>query len=189
MKFIHKKYLPIIAWTWVGYLVLSLLLIISVLTPQKNCKKQLEKQLIEKEQTCNSLLKLTQKETVVQVNKQVSDLQDKLNSFVTDFGNLTDLTFDISQIADKKRVASFSIKTRDDHAGSALPNCNYLSETHIDITFMGSFNQFAGFLNDLERHKPVVFVNRFRITRSENSTSTHQVNMDLAVLVKKQLDS
>ncbi len=190
MKPIYKKYLTKTALVWVGCFVLFFLVHLFVLAPQKKNRKQVEKQLAEKKQMYDSVLKVTQKETRIQLNEQIEHLRNRLKDFVIDYEDSANLTFDISQMANKKKVASFSIKNKDkkNRRSSAIPDYDYISENHIDVSFTAGFNQFAALLNALERHRPVVFVDKFIITRPKRDNSAHQVNMDLAVLVRKRQD-
>jgi hypothetical protein len=164
-----------------------------VLAPQKEGKKQIEKQLAEKKQMYENVLKVTQEETKIQLNEQIERLQVDLKDFVIDFEDSANLTFDISQIANEKKVASFSVKTKDkDKEGrgsSATPDYEYISENHIDVRFTAGFNQFAALLNALERHRPVVFVDRFVIARPKQPGSGNEVSMNLAVFVRKRQGS
>lgn len=187
---IYKKYFIKVALIWAGCFVLFLFVNMLVLSPQKKSKKQIEKKLAEKEQMYESVLKATQEETKIQLNEQIERLQNSLRDFVIDFEDSANLTFDISRIANEKEIASFSIKTKDKEkrGGSAIPDYDYMFENHIDVKFTGGFNQFAGLLNALERHRPVVFVDKFVIARSKESNLGHEVRMDLAVFVRKQQD-
>ena len=115
-----------------------------------------------------------------------------MKDFALDFEDSANLVFDIGQIAGEKKIDSFSIKTKnnkDNRGRSAMPDYKYLCENHMDVSFTGNFNQFAAFLNALERHRPVVFVDTFNITRSEKNDSGNEVNMNLAVFVRKRQDS
>jgi len=69
---------------------------------------------------------------------------------------------------------------------SAIPDCKYIRENHIVVSFIGGFNQFATFLNALERHRPVIFVDKFAIARSGQDSSVYQVSLNVAAFVKKQ---
>jgi hypothetical protein len=162
-----------------------------MLAPQKDSKEQLINQLEEKKQMYNSALKATQKETQIQLNEQIEHLRNKLKDFVIDFEDSTDVTFDISQIANAKEVTSFSIETnKRDNSRDPTVSDKYIFESHIDISFFtADFNQFAALLNALERHRPVIFVDRFAITRPYKGGSDRQVNMSLAVFVRKIQDS
>jgi hypothetical protein len=191
MKSIYKKYLTKVALIWAGCFVLLFFVHMLMLAPQRKSKKQIEKQLVEKQQIYESLLKATREETKIQLNEQIERLQHDLGNFVIDFEDSANLTFDISQIANQKEVASFSIKTqeKDKRRDSTIPDYEYISEDHIDISFTSGFNQFAALLNALERNRPVVFVNRFTIARAKEDNSGHQVNMDVSVFVRKRQGS
>jgi Tfp pilus assembly protein PilO len=186
MKSIYKKYLVTVGLIWTGSLMVLLLVNVLVLSPQRNSKRELEKQLVEKKQLYESVLKMSQQDTRAQLNKQIEDLRGELRNFVANSEESANLTFDISEIANEKKLTAFSIKNKDSRGVAALPNCNYIAENQIDVSFTGGFNEFAVFLNALERHQPVVFVNRFTITRSEETDSKPRVNMDLSVLVRKK---
>jgi hypothetical protein len=162
-----------------------------ILAPQQNSKEQLKKQLKEKKQMYESALKATEKETQIQLKEQIEQLQNRLKDFVIDFEDAANLTFDISQIASEKAVTAFSIETdKKDGSRDQAKSDKYIFESRIDINFLtAGFNQFAALLNALERHQPVIFVDRFEITRSDRDGSARQVNMSLAVFVKKIQDS
>jgi Tfp pilus assembly protein PilO len=108
-----------------------------------------------------------------------------LNDFVIESDDSANLTLDISQIASEKKLDSFMIKTKENRENSAIPDCKYITEDRIDIGFNAGFNQFAAFLNALERHQPVVFIDTFSIARSKQDDSGHKVNMNLAVFARK----
>jgi len=186
MSPVYKKYLTMVVLMWVGSLVMSLLLNMLVLAPQREVKQQVAKELDNKKQTYEIILKLSQQDSQLKLKEQTAHLQDCLKDFLVTSDGSGDLTFDISRIASDKRVSSFSIKIRDSGSGAAIPNCNYISENRIDVGFASGFAQFAAFLNTLERHQPVIFVDKFAIVRSDETQSGHQVTMELAVLARKQ---
>jgi len=187
---IYKKYFKIAALIWAGCFVLILFAYILVVKPQKDNKKRLESVLAERKQMHESALKAAQEETKIQLHEQIERLRDRLEDFVIDSENSANLTFDVSQIASEKKIASFSItSSKDSRRVSTIPNCNYIRENRIDVDFTAGFNQFAIFLNALERHRPAIFIDRFTITRSERDYSGPKVSMELVVLVEKQQDS
>jgi len=186
MNSLYKKYLTTVALVWAGCLVVFLLANMIVLAPHRKIKQQVEKELAEKKQMYETVLKLSQQDSQLKLKEQTMHLQDCLKDFVATADKSGDLTFDISRIAGEKKVSSFSIKTKDSSGAAAIPNCDYICENHIDVSFTSGFSQFAAFLNALERHQPVIFVDKFAITRSDENNSAHQVTMELAVLAKKQ---
>jgi len=181
----HKKYFITAGAIWAACFVVFLLAYILVLGPQKNYIKRIDNKLAERKQAFESARRAARGETKIRLNEQIERLQSRLNDFVIDFEDSANLTFDISQIANEEKVASFSIKTKDSRGLSAIPDCSYICENQIEISFTGGFNQFATFLNSLERHRPVLFIDKFVITRSGQEDSGYQVDMDVAVLVRK----
>jgi len=191
MSFIktHKKYLTIVGLIWAGCFVLFLFSYIALLSPQLKHKKTVETQLAKIKQNYDSAVKATQEETKIKTNEEIDNLQNRIKDFVIAFEDAANLTFDISQVANEKKVGSFNIKMQENKRGSAELDLNYLRENQIDIGFEGDFIQFATFLNALERHRPVVFVDNFKIIRSAMADSNHRVIMKLAVFVRKQQES
>ena len=183
---IHKKYLITAGLIWAVFFVVFLLVYIIVLGPQKNNKKRIDSKLAEKKQVYESALRAAQKETKAQLNEQIEHLQSRLKDFVADFEDSANLTFAISQIADEKKIASFSIKGKDNLVLSGKPGSKYISENHIVISFIGGFNQFATFLSALERHRPVLLIDKFTITRSGQDDSVFRANLNVAAFVRKQ---
>jgi len=172
-------------------LVVFLFAYMLMLSPQRKSREQVESQLAEKKQIYHSAVEAAQEKTKLKLDEEIRELQSRLKTFVIDSEDLANLIFDISRIADEKDVTSFRIKTQDSRksSGSEIPNCSHICENQINIGFTAGFNQFAAFLNALERHQPVVFIDKFAIKRSEQDDSGHQVSMGLAVFVRKRQDS
>ncbi len=185
---IYKKYLTRTAIVWAACLVLFVLAYVFVLGPQKSNRRRLESTLTEKKQEYEMAQRATQQQTRARLNEQIEGLRNILKDFVVDYEDSANLTFDIGRIANEENVSSFSIKNNDKHGVSEIPDCNSICENHIDISFIAGFNQFATFVNALERHQPVLFVNEFTITRSNKGQPTYQVSLDVAAFVKKQQD-
>ncbi|MCH7556064.1 MAG: hypothetical protein IIB56_01255 [Planctomycetes bacterium] len=182
----HRKYLTTAGLIWAACFVVFLLAYMLVLGPQKNYKNRIENELAEKKQVYESARRAARKETKIRLNEQIERLQSRLKDFVIDFEDSANLTFDISQIANEKKVTSFSSKVKRSSRLSTIPDYKYIYENHIVVSFIGDFNQFATFLNALERHRPVIFVDKFAITRSGRDNSVYQVSLNVAALVRKQ---
>lgn len=185
---IYKNYLSIAALIWAACFILFSFTYIILLRPQKNSQKLVEEKLAKKKQMYDSAVKATQEETKIRLNKQIEHLRNRLQDFVIDSENSANLTFDISQIADEQKLVSFSIKGKDNNQVSPIPNCNCIFESHIDVSFTAWFHQFATFLNALERHRPVLFVDKFTVS-SGRGDSGPQASINLVVLTRKQQDS
>jgi Tfp pilus assembly protein PilO len=186
---IHKNYIMVAGAIWAASSVVFLLAYLLVLGPQKDHIKDTENKLTEKKQAVDSALRAAQEETKIQLNEQIEHLQSRLKDFVIDFEDSANLTFDISQIANDQKVASFSIKTKGSRGLSAIPDCSYIYENHIEINFTGGFKQFATFLSALERHRPVLFVDKLTIARSAREDVEYQVGLNVTFLVGKPQES
>lgn len=182
----YKKHLATLALAWAGCFIVLFFVYLLMLAPQQKTKKNMEDELARINQEYQSALNATQDETKIQLKKEAEQLQGKLKDFLIDFEDSANLTFDISQIAREKRLDSFSIKSKSGGV-SSIPKCNYIGENHIVISFTGRFEQFTAFLNALERHRPVVFVDEFRVSRTNDRKETgHRISMSVAVFVRKQ---
>ena len=187
----YKKYLTGAALIWLGSLVLCLLGYIIMLRPQNISKRRLENTFTEQEQLYASARRATQEQTKIKLNEERKRLQDQLKGFAIDLEELTDLTFDISQIANRENLASFSVTMRGKRsagsrgvAAGTKPEADHITENLIDIRFTAGFHQFASFVNALERHRPVLFIDEFKINRSTQNESVYQVTLDVAAFVK-----
>jgi Tfp pilus assembly protein PilO len=186
MKLIYKKNLTTVALIWAGCFILIFLVYMLVLVPQSTSKKNIENDLAKTERQYQFALKAAEEGPKIQLKKQIEELRNKLGDFVVDIEGSANLTFDIGKIAREQNIASFSIEAKGQGVISDIPDCTYIGESHINISFTGQFNQFVVFLNTLERHRPVIFVDEFTVTRSRSQDkSEHQASFNVAVFVKK----
>jgi len=160
-----------------------------VLAPQERSRKQIEKEFVEAKNAYDQTVAAAKDKTKGRLTKEIEDLQGRLKKFVIDYEDSANLTFDISQIASQIGVSSFGIKGRDNSGAQATADGDQIVQKRIQVSFTAGFNQFASFLNALERNRPVLFVDEFTITRSDQAGAGHQVDMDLAVFVRKRQDS
>lgn len=184
----HKPYLKKAAIVWAACAVLFLLAYAIVLRPQNRNRRFLEKTLAEKKQLYKSAQIAAQEETRIELNEQIERLKNRVKDFVVDFENASNLTFAIGQIANEKKVNSFSVKNKEIQQTASIiakPETKHVSESQIDINFVGGFSQFANFVNALERNRPVVFVHEFAIGRARNADSVYQVSLNVRAFVRK----
>jgi len=186
---VHKKYLIASGVIWAICFVIFLFAYLFIVRPQKNTKRLVESRLAEKQQVYESALRAEQEETKIRLNEQIESLQNRLKDFVVEFEDSANLTFDLSQIAEEKKVASFGSKVKSNRGITRNKDeYKYIHENQINISFTGDWNQFATFLNTLERHSPVIFVDKFTITRAGQDESVFRVNLNVAAFVRKQQD-
>lgn len=183
---IYKEYLTKAAIMWAACLALFVLAYLFVLGPQLSSKKRLENELAGKKEQYEMAKMAAREQTKAKLNEEIKGMRSTLKDFVVESKDSANLTFDIGKIANEEEVSSFSISNKNKQGIAEIPDCNTIGESHIDIGFIAGFNQFATFVNALERHQPVLFVNTFSISRSNRDKSAYQVTLDVAAFVRKQ---
>lgn len=185
----YKKYFITLALVWVGCIVLFLLVYLFLLSPQAVAMSRVEQNFAQAKHTYETALLASRPETKTKLAEELEQLRDRLGDFVTEFDNSSNLTFDIGRIASEKQLGSFAVKTVNKRKNTNDNDNEHLLENKVQISFEGSFTQFAAFLNALERHHPVLFVDSFKIVRSLQERSPHKVDMDIAVFVRRRQES
>lgn len=185
MKSIYGKHILTVALVWLPCFVLFAIFYMLVIRQQSTKRADIEKRVVEARQLCDAAEAVTQEKTRAELNRQIEKIHDKVKNFLVDEKDYADLTFAISKMASEKNISEFSIRTEDKQQGSANAGFSHIYEKHMSVNFTSGFNQFAGFLNALERYQPVIFVNNFRMTRSEDKPTGHKISMNLVVLVRK----
>ena len=187
---VYKKYLTTVALVWAAYFIVLVFVYMLILGPMLVDKRRVEDKLAATKLKYETLVRESQEDARTKLREEIELLRSRMEDFTIDFENSANLTFDISRIAGAEQIASFSIRSRDDsRRTSDLTGGKYVSESQIDVSFNAGFHQFATFLNALERHRPVLLVDRFTVNGLRQSASGPQVDMNLVVLVRKQQDS
>ena len=183
----YRKYLLASGVIWAACLMLSILAYFMVLGPQIQARKRLESEFAEKKQTYEFAQNAAKEETKKRLRRQIEELQNKLGLFVINFKDSTNLSFDISQIAGEKKVTSLTVENKKSNSvNPTVSDPNTILESHISVSFISGFQQFATFLNALERNKPVLFVKEFTVALSNRNDSAYQVKLDVTAFVRKQ---
>lgn len=184
---VYRKYLTITAIAWAVCLVLFAAAYTILLKPQTKRKQHFDKKITEKKQLHESAQLAAKSETKNRLDQQIDSLQERLRDFVTDFEDSVHLTFNMGQIANEGKVAKLGVRPKE-KSGSAtksVADSNAVDESCIEVSFEAGFSQFAGFVNNLERHRPVFFVHEFKIARSNQNKSAYLVTLDVRALVRK----
>ena len=182
----YKKYLKVSALIWAACLVVFVLSYFLLIGPQVENQKNLERRFAESKQEYELAQIASRSDTQAKINEEIEALVNRFEEFVIDYKDAEDLTFDISQIADECQVSSFSVQVNDTQKMAGESDPNNIIEKHFRVSFISEFEEFALFLNSLERHEPVLFVNKFMISQNNQNREEYQVALDLAALVQKQ---
>ncbi len=184
---IYKRYLPMVVLSWTGFLILSLVIYGIFLDPQNSKAAELERELIEKRSLYEEAKAAAQEQVRRELKSEVEKLRDKLGAFVVNEERSAELTFVISNLARAQNIEQLpEIKRENEKRLREDDTQGKISEDIIEVSFLAGFNDFGRFLNSLERHRPVIFVNAFRIINSNRPEQNHKINLDLSVFVKSK---
>lgn len=184
MKSNIAKYIKLAALIWSCCFIVFLLVFLLVLSPLNRHRTQVESEFKKVKSDADSALLASEEETKIRLNQQIQDLNDTLGNFVIESENTSNLIYQISGISNEIELKAFQITPTGQNI-STFDNCKYISGQLYQVGFIASFNQFATFLNALERYRPVIFIDTFSITRSRQGENSHTVDMQLAILVLK----
>ena len=184
-----KEYIITLGLVWLGCAVLFIFVFMFFLKPQFKAKKMLAKQFAEKKAEFENARDTLSEQSRADFEKELSMLREKVEGFVTDSDGTANLTFDISRIANANNVSSFSIKGRNNLEVKDIEGCSLIGRSRIDVDFESNFKQFAKFLNSLERHEPVIFIDSFSIDKNRQNAEKAKVAMTLSVFVQKRQGS
>ncbi len=186
MKKVFREYLTTLGLIWLGCLIVFIFAYMLLIKPQSRFKQNLLKKLEEKKQDYIAASEASNEEIRKKLVLDVEQLENQLREYVADASSSANLTFDVSRIANKNNVLSFSIKSKNNKGTFDLPQCKLIGENRMDVSFGSDFRQFARFLNALERHEPVVFVDSFSISKGNRTEEENKVDMSLSVFVEKE---
>ena len=171
---------------WAASLGLFVLAFVFLVSPQRKITADLAKDLAGKNKLYESAIEAARDENKKKLLDEVQELKSRLGDYVVEFEETANLTFDISRIAGDKQVSSFTVKTPDQSRGSDPSDSKNLQENRVEVSFASEYMQFASFLNDLERHRPIVFVDKFKLGIDRQGEASIKVDMDLSFMVKRK---
>jgi Tfp pilus assembly protein PilO len=174
------------ALVWTVCLVVFAAVYLFVISPRLKVKEKLVKEATAKRQLYETAVDAANEESKKKLAGEVDQMKSRLSEYITEFDDSANVTFEIGRIASEKQLGSFTVKTTDQAKNSDQLASKNIQENLIQISFESDFRQFAMFLNTLERHHPVVFVDRFKLSRGGVSGAGNSVDMDLSIFVRKR---
>jgi len=146
---------------------------------------RLEKQIADNEEKILAVQKASGAENQSDISHQLLILKRKLDEFALEDHYADNLTFQISEAANKLKVKNFSTTTWPLKSGKTDGTEVKVYQGSIRAQFEASFEQFSVFINTLERHNPTVFVDTFSISATDDEKPECPVNMELNYYIFK----
>ncbi|MGA2679875.1 MAG: GspMb/PilO family protein [Sedimentisphaerales bacterium] len=182
----YRKYIITMGIVWGVSFFLFAIAYYFFITPQLKIKAQLLRESTEKKERLDMALGVSLEDNRKKLAADVESLKTRLSNYVSEYEDSPNLTFAVSRIAGDRQVSAFTVKTSDISRQQDQLTAKNLQENKMEISFVSDFMQFANFINTLERHQPVVFVDRFRVQRDSQGGAANKVDMSLSFFVRKK---
>lgn len=186
---VRNKYAFMIVATWVPCIALGVASYLFALEPQMRRVNALEMELTDARRLYSRAVEAARPENQLRLTQEAQKLNDRVADFILLPETAPDLAFEIAELASTTEVESFMMKPQDRAGLETVPNCDKVGERLINVAFTSHFHQFVTLLNALERHRPVLFIETFAITRPRQEAEKPRIDMQLAVLVEKSRSS
>jgi hypothetical protein len=182
---VRNRYLLVAGAAWGGCLILGAASYAIVLQPQEEYRHELGRDIAQAKERYGRALEAAKEKDRGELTQQVEGMRGRIADFVANPEGLSDIAFKIGELANATRLTSFSMRPSARHSHDVPPGCNHIAEKRVNVSFSAGFPRFAAFLNALERHDPIIFVETFSISRPLTSDAEPQIDMELAVLIRK----
>jgi len=153
--------------------------------PQKIERTQVQKQFSESQAELEKAQLAAQDQAKEKMKRRCEETSRLISEFSTKPDKMTELVFQVGQIANDLRLTEFSSKNEKRKDQSTVEKSKTLEEAWLNVEFFATFNQFAEFINRLERHCPVVFVEEVSFRRGTTKAKGHAVSLRLSFLAEK----
>jgi Tfp pilus assembly protein PilO len=182
---VRNKYLLIMIMAWGPCLLTAGAAYALVLRPQVECRQELEADVATCKEHYARAVEAAKEKDQSRLAAEVEDLHNRIGDFVMSRADAPELAFNVGALANEQRLVAFGIRPTQRNGTESSSSFERIAEKHVNLTFSGGFRSFAAFLNTLERHRPVLFVETFTINRPMDRNAEPQVSMELAVLVEE----
>ena len=179
-----SRYIVITAAVWVVSVVILGGSYFLLYAPQQFEFSQVKNQCAESQTVLEQAELAAQDKTKAKQKQQSKEVSQLISGFSTQQDTTTELVFEIGRIASELRLAEFSSKNQKQKNYSTVGKSKLVSEVWLKVDFQASFEQFAQFVNRLECHSPVVFVEEVSFRRDPQGDKDHKASLQLSFLAE-----
>jgi hypothetical protein len=120
-------------------------------------------------------------ENFARLKERQRSLAETLDGFVAGSLKAGECTYAIADVAANIGVGDFTTKQKTTKGFSQIQNCQFLKKTQLDVSCNGSYIKFLRLVNEYERSRPVVLIDKFAVRVSEDGQN--EIKMSLLILV------
>lgn len=190
MKPVHTKLLVTSGLIWGCSFAILGAAYMCLIFPQRKAGRDINAKLSERREVHKQYKHANSEKSRRQRKETITTLEKKLTLYVAEEIAIDSLPFDIATIANAANVTDFACTSRSiiDESFIEIQNCGYIGYTLIDLEFKSSFDNFARFINTLERHEPVIFIDLFSMARTRDRPKKSIAKLSLSIFVQSPQD-
>ncbi len=122
------------------------------------------------------------------IRMEQEDHERQYREFVFDTNDLNRLDFLIRDLAEGHNLADFSGRTVGTATNIGGVGFQRIAQRNLVLSFQCGFAQLVRFINELERHQPVIFVDQFTIRGGPGRQGGLDCDLECSVLYRKAGD-
>ena len=185
MRLVQKQYFIKLGVIWLILVAVVIGLYVIILRPVHEKAKLKRSQVNALTAELNMVSGLVGIKNMRLQHDRLVKCKERFEDLVISQNEITDFALEVSRIAKKLEIKDMTALGKGGGEFSEIPNCNYLMLGRIDISWQGSYEQFVRLINEFERHRPVILIDKFVIARLGESDFTNEITLTLAILVEK----
>lgn len=178
-----NRYQKTAAAVWACSVILMIIGLFGYYLPQHHQLVSLEKRHRESQEEAELAQKAANEQTQRNLNEQKQTATAQLNAFTIPCDQVSGLVFEVGRIAGQLNLAGFSSKSVSVQSTGKSDIKSLISEAWLSVKFAGSYEQFARFVNLLERNSPAIFVEKVLVQRGTKDISECTFEMELSILM------
>lgn len=181
-----KRYWMGVGAVWLVWLAVTGAGWLLVLTPQQAQYAQVHKKLKVGGDEVELARRASLETTRQHQTDALDQLEDEMARYAIDPVWQDRLVFEVSRVASELELSDYAGRIRRDLEKPLRDLKLPVERVFLDVTFRGSFEGFARFMNSLERHRPVLFVENASFERlPDEKGDLHKAELLLSILVQK----
>jgi len=186
MKASAKKKVLNLVMLWIvsiGVLVLAYFVVVFPIHLAVSGKSQ---EVSEMSTEIKRMHKYVSDENFARLKERQRFLAESLDGFVAGSLKAGECTYAIADVAANIGVGDFTTKQKTTKGFAQIQNCQFLRGSLVDVSCNVSYIKFLRLVNEYERSRPLVLIDKFVVRVSEDGQN--EIKMSLLILVDNQID-
>ncbi len=174
-----RKFAMAILVAWVISIFVIGICYYFIIVPQKSHLEKLSSR-VEQEIETNLVSTHTHEKKAAELMKmKMAEAGALIDDFIVERSDVTDFIFDFKRMADACGIVDFTGSYDPSSSYTDIAGYSKINEGSLRINFSGDYMQFITMINNFERYKPIIFIDRFDISRVRRQRENSNINMTL----------